>query len=320
MAPAEWKTLKDLYAQWQNAKSGLINMGAFCNVELGEPYAEEGEKKLVAEEIKAKMTSLNYTIKTPPKNIKLVTGAIDCHPRLQWFEVIGWSSELESYSLYREAIPIPIKEVDNLQIALRELFSRLYASRKLSLVCIDARYESESVYELCARFPAHFDVVNGGSGGLTPVMGVYTSNPTKLISGKPGEKRRKAKLTGKHWSVNVDYAKYHVHQTLCFPYTNKLNRKMYAPNDYPLSYYEEISSQHPVAKINKSGRKVMHFANPNDAADEAMDLRVYNMAAVHILDYPQRDYSHLLKETLQSDQMKERAKERAELIKKRLET
>lgn len=283
----DWKPWSEFYYEWQDALVGRSSLAAFYNLVLGLPYEEESARKPDHLAIPAKMNAENYYRGTLPKrSILLLTMGIDVQQEYLEWEIKGWTENMTCYSIDRGRIESKIERRSFVIEAIRALMDADWNGMKIWIGCIDCGYKPSHVYAICENFPDHRDARRGKRGCLTPTRGTPTLVNEKLIVGEPGEKKRGRRSSAKYWRIGTDWSKRELYHVLHTDYTEGVSGRVYAPNDYPEDYYEELVSERIQTEKGKDGRTRQIFVLPSRTPNEALDLHVMNRVAAEILQVP----------------------------------
>ena len=303
IAPPKWKPWSQAYDQYRLARrtgsvdGGLGSLGSFYNNWLGLPYEEnEGIRQATPSEARKKLNTWRYKSGEVPDPVSVVTLAIDVQTtHLEW-EVKGWDTGLTCWSLDRGRIDLPVSMVPRCVEAIREIMARRYGGLRIWLGAIDTGGRSPEtggfsphVLKICSYFPTGLQSAQGRSGGLVPVKGT-TASPTRpeLVKYRPGEKTRGGqRRSGLTYGLGVDVGKLELYGTLMKDYDlGDVAGLVFAPTDYPDSYFAEIRAETMTVDRRADKVKIVFTKPDSRAANEALDLHVYNRACLEILNIP----------------------------------
>jgi len=203
----------------------------------------------------------------------LLIAAVDVQRDRIEYEVKAYGIEMESWGIeYDFILGNP-----NDDLIWQQLDNRLERDFKhqsgvlmnVLLVTIDSGdgYSTDKVYDVCKKneFKRWF-----------PVKGLSYSVGKPIIPVKPSiAGRQKVKL----WLVGTDTAKIKIHNALK---DIKENRKMHFPMKYPDYYFNQLTAEKAIFKIDNSGFPHRIWKKVK-TRNEALDINVYCLAAISIL-------------------------------------
>lgn len=211
-----------------------------------------------------------------PKDVYLLTCAVDVQDDRLELEVLGWGVHEENWSIcYKVLYGDPgtkeiWEELDEIIEANYE--HELGVNVKISLTCIDSGgHYTEEVYQYCKKkqkqrkrrvFP-----IKGSSQRGQPI--IAKSKPSKNNDYKIGV-----------WFVGTDTAKETIYSRLGVK--NPGPSYMHFPEHYEDYYFEQLTAERKV-KTYEKGKSVVKWTKPKSKRNEALDLKVYNFAAFRIL-------------------------------------
>ena len=280
-----YSTWKDLVKEFLFAKARLKQgdierMKSFINVRLGETWAEEGE---TADENQLKLHRESYRA-TVPAGVTVLTAAVDVQDDRFEIEICGWGPGEESFSVRYIQLygNLARPEIWNI---LEEILVDTYEGEdderyNIALTCIDSggHFTSE-VYTFCRRNYRRYIPIKGHSQSGQPIAKM----PTKVNNHKVY-----LTMVGTDTAKSLIYARYNLTERgagYChYP----------ATEEYDDDYFEMATAE---TKIKKYRRGIHYYEWQKEKAqrNEALDCRVYNLAAVRLL---QQHYGVKLKEKL----------------------
>lgn len=265
-----WKklseTVKDFLASYKEPEK----FKTWVNTALGESFEEQGEtvddNALIArcEEYKAQV---------PQGGLVLTCGVDVQRDRLE-LETVAWGINEESWSIDYRVIPGNF-ELPEVQQALSDYIASDFKHESginlnISTTCIDSGDQTQAIYEYVRKKTGQrIFAVKGIGGRGQPIVGMPSNIKTKKT-------RRSVKL----YPVGVDQAKYTIYGRLKIEEAG--SGYMHFPNHYDKSYFEMLTAEKLITKFKK-GYQVQEWIKTR-ARNEALDCRVYALAALKILN------------------------------------
>ena len=273
--------VKEKIAAMQEVKRGNVQrLKSFINVRLGETWVEEGEK---ADDNQLKRHRETYAA-TVPAGVKVLTAAIDTQDDRFEIEILGWGEGEECWSvryiqlygnLAKPEIWNILEEylVDTYEGVDGEMFN-------IALTCIDSggHFTSE-VYNFCRRNHRRYIPIKGHPQAGQPIAKM----PTKVSN-------HKVYLT----MVGTDTAKSLIYQR--YKIADAGPGYCHYPNteEYGDEYFAMATAETKIKRY-KRGVEYYEWQKEKSQRNEALDCRVYNLAAIRLL---QANYGVKLKEKL----------------------
>jgi phage terminase large subunit GpA-like protein len=258
-----WEKLVD---KWCRAKSLPHTLRQFINDSLG-LCSEEAADKYDPNELKKRAEPY----RDAPAGVLVAALSADVQDDRIEVEVVGWGRMFESWSLdWRQFLgDTAFPEVwDELDEYSRRTF-RTEDGRELpiSLAMIDSGHNSDMVYRFCRpRYRRGFRALKGVGG---------------LDSGHPivGRIRRENKYRCPVLPANVDECKNRIFGWLSLETPGP--GYMHFPDNRDEEYFKQLTAEDRVDRVLK-GQKVKAYVQRR-ARNEALDLRVYNLVAIELL-------------------------------------
>lgn len=268
-----WRKWRDIITDFQEAKKkGPEAMKVWVNTSLGETWEEEGEQ-LEEDELMAR--SEGYTADVPD-GVKVLTAAVDVQDNRFEIEVVGWGAGKESWGIQYHMIFGDLKQ-QQVWDDLDEFLSRTWTDQAgnnygITCTCMDSGgHFTTEVYRFCAPRESRrvFAIKGQGASG-----GQYIP----MINGVTRTKREKAAL----FSIGVDEGKAKVMSRLQI--TQEGAGYCHFPIDrgYNAAYFKGLTAEKLVTRF-KAGVAYQVWKKVRDR-NEPIDLRVYNTAALEILN------------------------------------
>ncbi|MDR0675628.1 MAG: phage terminase large subunit family protein [Elusimicrobiota bacterium] len=274
------------------AKSDYSKMRAFYNGFLGESWDDRG-KAPEYEKLMLK-NRRNYQLEVVPEGTLLLTLGVDVQEDRLELELVAWLKNKVSYSLaYKvfncENIGGTLNDNFNPRnLAWQELEKYILKSfynqdrskeYKIDITLIDAGFATNSVYEFCKRFLY----------GVYPIKGVnYLKNYQTFIDMSSKYYDTK-KLDIKRFDISTDVLKDELYSYLKRDLDDIGEIPVgycFFPYQYDEKYFRMLTSEEKKEIINKTTGQVKYtYHLPYKTRNEALDTRVYNLAAIYIWKY-----------------------------------
>jgi phage terminase large subunit GpA-like protein len=259
-------------------------MKTFETLYLGWPYQEKGEAPSIQNVISHRS---NYPSKTVPDPVLFLTLAGDVQGDRIEIEVLGHGRKYKTWSI--EYIVISGSTETNVSEAwqkFREMFldgrfvySNSRGSFAPSMAFIDSNYRTDIVVGFCETVQ-----------GLYPIIGQDKfSNPQQKfrINLLPGSNLMSVRIATNYFKDLV----YNSLRTQKDPGLSTPINYPEFPYDYPDSYFKMLNAEYKRG-VRKGNRIEYEYYCPHGKRNEALDVRVYNLAAREVL------YDNVMKEVL----------------------
>ncbi len=265
-------------ASFNEAKADKTKLKVFVNTGLGEVWKEKGD---APDHIRLweRAKGSAYTAGRAPRGVIFVTAGVDVQADRLEVETVGWGVGERSWSIDYQVLVGPTTE-GAVWAELRKLLERKIPAEQgedfdIRQVCIDSGYLAHVVYAFCRL-----------AGNRAAVKGV--PYPTAQIVGRPSPvdiNHNGAVIKGgaKVWPVGVHQIKMKLYDRLKAAADDAGDTPdgyCHFPNDYDQRYYQMLSSE---AYVVKTVRGVQQGQWEAFGRNEALDCRVYNVAAAYIL-------------------------------------
>lgn len=262
-----WTPLESAVIEFLEAKKQPATLRVFVNTFLGEVWEEEGEQ-VDDYQVAERREEFSETLE---KNIVLLTAGVDVQDDRLELEIVGWGADEESWSIDYKTIygdpssPAVWQDLDT-------ILSRVYEKedgKELTVrsVCIDSGgHHTNSVYTYVRpREGKRIFAIKGVGGEGKPIVGRPSTNNIGKI---------------KLFPVGVDTAKELLY--------SRLRIKEAGPGycHFPMErndeYFKQLTAEKQVTRYHKGfARREFVKLRPRN---EALDVRVYAMAALAILN------------------------------------
>lgn len=264
-----YQFLKATYAAREGDYAELIT---WTNEYLGECFQHPEEKEQVSYEVLLNRATTNFSADAIPSKVICITAGYDIGQDHIAYEVVGWGAGEESWSLGCGKLMCDPASDDVIKDTLIAFGNKEYIraddgnAMNIALHCVDSGYLTDDVYDACKVNPTRFIPVKGSSQAGKPVAD-FPRNKHKS----------KTYLTtvGTDTSKDILYSRYKIDTPgpgYChFPIDGR-----------PDTWYAELVSEFK-KKVMKFNRMVLRWYLPKTRRAEALDCRVYALAAVRIL-------------------------------------
>ena len=281
-----WVKWAEMVESFLKAKRLPETLKVWVNTSLGETWKEKTEGVDPAGLLGRKE---NWG-RIVPEGVVVVTAGVDVQGDRLEAEVIGWGLGQESWSLQYHVLhgdPAQSKVWEDLDSVINQTL-KTADDRILSVscACVDSGgHHTQKVYEYCkSREHSRVFAIKGASTTGKPLVSKFSKNN---------------KLRAKLFTIGTDTAKQMIYSRL------KIHQPgagyCHFPADYPEEYFKQLTAERIQTKfINGHPSRIWVLAKGR--RNEALDCRVYGMAALHILN-PNLD-------ALAQEQERERLKHR----------
>lgn len=270
-----FRKMRDIVQSYLD-KLALGDLQSFVNVSLGEPYEEQGER---ADPNSLLARCAPYPAQVPAGGLYLTAGIDMQMDRLE-LEIVAWGEGEQSWSVDYRVIPGDPLAGDvwhDLDEILAETFEHESGVLlPISAACLDTGGTSgytQAAYEYArGRTGRRLFAVKGIGGWGRPIV----EKPQRKQSGKNA---RKVDL----YRVGVDEAKLVIMRRLAVQTPGAPGYCAFPDYDqYDADYFEQLTAEKMVLRYVK-GQPVREWTKPDKARNEALDCRVYALAALKIM-------------------------------------
>lgn len=246
----------------------------FINTRLGELWEEENET-VEGEGLLERRENYGPEI---PEGALVLTAAVDVQDDRFEVEVVGWGKGAESWSIeYNRIIgdtSVSPEVKDSVWGQLDDYLLTKFKteSGKLMLIraaCVDlGGHRTQHVYKFCMkRLRRRIFAVKGMDGQGKPIAGPLSQSK---------------KYNAKFIPVGVDTAKELIYSRL--KVSKHGSGYCHFPSHYDESYFDMLTSEKCVNKFVKGKRSRVWLLKSSGRRNEALDCRVYNMAALELIN------------------------------------
>lgn len=262
-----WTMLHEGVADFLEARKQPATLRVWVNTYLGETWEEQGES---VDDYQVAERREDWGDKLP-KEVVLLTAGVDVQDDRLEVEVVGWGRDEESWSIdYRTlwgdpSSPTVWHDLDN--ILNQQFDHELGITLSIRCACIDSGgHHTNSVYNYVRpREGKRIFAIKGVGGAGKPIVGRPSTNNIGKI---------------KLFPVGVDTAKDLLFSRLKI--TTEGAGYCHFPIDRPDEYFKQLTAEKVVTKYHKGfARREYVKTRPRN---EALDMRVYAMAAFSILN------------------------------------
>lgn len=275
-SPVGWYSWRDAANDFTKAKDKPDSLRSFVNTVLGETWKDKGESPDWEMLYRRRE---DYRIGEVPIGGLFLTGAVDVQKDRLEVEVVAWGRGKENWSIdYRVFIGDTScdevwQELD--QYLYRDFPHENGVCMKISKLAVDTGYNTQEVYAWCRTKPMSLVLPIKGKEDQT----IPLSLPKAVDLRKNGKKvRRGIKI----WHVGVSILKSELYGFLRL--APPLNQGDKHPSgfchfpQYGEDYFKMITAEEMYRQKNRRGYTTYVWQKIRDR-NEALDLRIYNMAA-----------------------------------------
>jgi phage terminase large subunit GpA-like protein len=199
-SPLGFYSWLELSMDYLKAKTSNDTLKTFFNTVLGKTWAEPGESPPWENLYNRRE---NYALNAPPAEVAFITAGVDVQKDRLELEIVGWCKGKRSYSIDYRVLLGDTAQLDvweQLAAVVSETWERADGVLvPLSVMAIDAGYNTSHVYTFCRRFDATKVIPTKGQEAL----GVVVSPPRQVDTSRSGKKVGGVKV----WGVGVSVVK-----------------------------------------------------------------------------------------------------------------
>lgn len=264
--PLGWNSWGKIAVEFLEKYNDPFRFKEWVNTILAETWEEKSEK-FDGDELLVRREDFGLKL---PKGVGCITSGVDVHDNRLEVEIVGWGRDEESWSIAYIIIygdtsgPTVWKDLD---VLLQRSFphSRNVPDMRIRAVAIDSGYATSSVYNFC-KYRQRLRI--------WPVKGV--SGQGKMIWPRTGRSNNKEKVP--MFSIGVDTAKDAIYARLRIKEAGP--GYCHFPHDRDAEWFRQLTAEKVQTRFIK-GRKVREWHNKDGVRNEALDCRVYAMAALY---------------------------------------
>ena len=265
-------TFTEIFNRWEKAKANPEDMKVFVNGWLAEPYEEN---YTALEQTAVLMLERAESWDTLPLNVCCLTAACDVQKDRLEVLVMGWGVGRESYVVDRRIIYGDTSQNivwKDLELFIREARYRHFLGEELFISCtvVDAGYRADEVYKFCH---------DKGILGVYAVKGGSRRDlPAVSLPRKTGLLKTPLFILGTHGIKST------VYYNLSWQEQEGAGVMHFKEGICDLTFFEQLTAERLVSKTER-GQRVEYWEKIRER-NEALDLVVYNFAALYILNPP----------------------------------
>ena len=307
-SPSKWYSWSKAVEEYLAAKDDYSMMKSWVNTTLGETWDEPG-------------TQVNSTMlyhrreayeAEVPREVLIITAGVDVQGDRIEAEAVGWDSSKESWSLdYRIFFGDPDQpEVwgDLNDWLTREWRHATNHRLNIRAACIDSGgHHTQQVYQYCKLHSRYAAAIKGVAGFGRPII----SSPSPR---RTGTERRPVPL----YTVGVDTAKEVLYSRLQKAAPG--SGYCHFPNNeppYSQQYFDQLCAEKLVRRTFLGIPKPV-WELPSGRRNEALDCRVYAMAALELIRPDYQKAKKILAEEAMSDRQRDYFKRKEEMIRTKI--
>jgi phage terminase large subunit GpA-like protein len=270
-SPLGWKSWSECVSEFLEAKEDPFRLQAWVNTVLGETWEERGDS-LDADSLVGRLESYVAEV---PAGVGILVAAVDVQGDRLEAQVKGYGAGEESWLIaFHQVHGDPVHESTWLELdkfLTQEFVHESGRKVKVSCVTVDSGgHHTEEVYKFCrARLHRRVFAVRGGNEKGKPVV---PKRPTT-------HNRYHAKL----FTLCVDTAKDIILSRLRI--RTKGPGYCHLPDWVDVEYLEQLTAEKAIWKWLRNRGRVREWIKLRER-NEALDLEVYCLAALHILGQP----------------------------------
>ena len=263
-----WVKWSEMVAGFLKAKRLPETLKVWVNTSLGETWKEATE----GIDPSGLLGRKENWGRVAPEGVIVITAGVDVQDDRLEAEVIGWGVSQESWSLQYHVLhgdPAQSKVWEDLTTVLTQTI-KTTDGRTLSVAasCVDSGgHQTQRVYEYCkGREYQRIYAIKGANQIGKPLVSKFSKNN---------------KLRVKLFTIGTDTAKQMIYSRL------KIHQPgagyCHFPADYPEEYFKQLTSERIQTKF-VNGHPTRIWVLTKGRRNEALDCRVYGLAALHILN------------------------------------
>ena len=267
--PVGWVSWGDLAIEFLAAKGDPEKLQVFVNTRLAETFRDFSGESIEAGSLVARCERWAGEV---PAGVAVLTAGVDVQADRVEVEVVGWGIGQESWSIAHhkiygdpESLEGPLWHELAQLLLVRRWQHESGAEMRIAASCIDSGYCATQVYGFCrTKWRQRVWAIKGREGDRD----IW---PTKWGS--------TAKAKGLRLKiVGVDAAKSGLFARLQIEAPGP--GFCHFPEGRPAEYFEQLTAETREA-VYKRGRRRWVWSKPRHKPNEALDLRVYAVAALH---------------------------------------
>lgn len=276
-SPPGMDSWEAIVEKWLESKDDPLKLRSFINLILGEPFVERGEAPSYEKVLSRRG---GYKSGDMPAEALCITLGADIQKDRIECEIVAWGVQKRSWSISYHVFMADNKDVEQDNIdggcweKLKDLLIAGVNGNPIQISFIDSGYVTGKVYEFCSQF----------STGVYPIMG----------EGKAKYKRKNIITARKvtdydiiRYDLNTDMLKdelaSYLRKDAPIGDVNYPTGYCHFPKDYKPEYFKQLTAEEKFLKRDANGNKYYVWMNRRNRANEALDCRCYNLAALYLL-------------------------------------
>lgn len=266
-----WVSWHTIAREWQDAHGKPDMEKVVCNTRFGMSYERKGE---IGDETTILKRLESYDAEVPSGALFLTAGVDVQQNRLE-YEIVGWGAEEESWGIKRGVImgsPQATETWAQLDVELDREYESPTGKKKIIRTFIDSGFMTSEVYKYCAERLSKGRLPIKGYG--TPGWGLVYKTVNRM--GLP------LTLLG----VNEGKSQVYARLTIDEPgpqYFHFGRDDVYLMRRYDEVYFKQMLSEHRVLRVRGGIPYEMYEPVRERERNEALDCRVYALAALKSL-------------------------------------
>lgn len=255
-SPVGWFSWADAVKLWLDSYKYPDRLRAFVNTVLGEVWKEQGDAP-DWRRLYERRESFQIGVVPQSVNILFLTAGVDVQKDRLEIQVIGWTSDKQSYSI--DYVVIPGDTADTSDRGpwgdLHDLIMSSQYGMPLILTGIDSGYETQTVYDFVRRFPPNKVIATKGFDHLQVMVGMPNAVDV-VVSG------RKIRRGLKVWPIGSSLIKTEIYANLRLdrPTDTELAAHGFPPGfihhpQYGEDFFKQLTAEQIMSRIVKGYRK-----------------------------------------------------------------
>jgi phage terminase large subunit GpA-like protein len=261
-------TWGEIAAKFLRAKKSQAALKVFVNTSLAQGW-EELPEQAHTQDLAGRCEQFEAEV---PDNVLVITASADVQGNRLETEIVGWGLDGESWSLKYEVLdgdPAQREVWEKLKDLWTTTLTRTDGTEmKIAAACVDSGgHHTQAVYRFCRENAGRrWFAVKGSNTPGKPIISKFT------LQGRPPVRL---------YTVGTETAKDEIAAHLLI--TEHGPGHMHFPDDREEDYFKQLRSERPVTRYTRGqGVRKWEKLRPS-IRNEALDLRVYAMAALAIL-------------------------------------
>jgi len=275
-----WKPWRDIAKSFLTAKNETEMLKVWTNTEMGLPWMDASDS-ISADSLEHNKVTYDAYI---PKDVLVITAGVDVQDDRLEFEVVGWGVGKRSWGIEYKVIhgntsqPETWKRLDE---HLKKVYTNVDGTKMtIARTCIDSGgHRTTEVYNFCKDRENRgvYAIKGRGGSGMNIVHTVTKSkrvgNALFIIGVDTAKDRHLAWLSQTYDHESNSYP----HGYYMFPLDDAYER------GYDNKYFEGLVSEVKVTKMQR-GRPKTEWKLKSGVRNEPLDCRIYNIAAIEIMN------------------------------------